>query len=240
MKYAIVSLLMAVTWALLGFMSTERFGRVPYWYLAGSFALTGGLYLVRPSLRYLKNAEGKLTALSWIVFLPYLVCARLSFFLNGLVFRSESNFDLIAENVYLGRWHSARETKVFDHLNIRAILDLTWELNEPGRLIKHRHYLSLPVLDGTAPSMAQLQTGVEWLRCHAAEGPVAVHCALGHGRSATVVVALLLATGRAATVDEAVKFVQQRRPMVALKREQYLLVTDYATGARDAARDEIR
>ena len=49
-----------------------------------------------------------------------------------------------------------------------------------------------------------------------AEAPVLVHCALGHGRSACVVIAHLLHAGRAATVGEALALVAERRPGVGL------------------------
>jgi protein-tyrosine phosphatase len=53
--------------------------------------------------------------------------------------------------------------------------------------------------------MQQIQRGVEWAQEQLAAGQsVYIHCAHGHGRSATVLAALLIATGQASTAEEAV------------------------------------
>jgi protein-tyrosine phosphatase len=57
----------------------------------------------------------------------------------------------------------------------------------------------------TAPDTLQIQQGVEWAQQQLADGqPVYIHCAHGHGRSATVMAALLIASGKARTAGEAV------------------------------------
>lgn len=56
-----------------------------------------------------------------------------------------------------------------------------------------------------APSPAAIQQGVEWVQRELAEGrSVYIHCAHGHGRSATVLAAVLIATGQSATAEQAV------------------------------------
>jgi protein-tyrosine phosphatase len=52
------------------------------------------------------------------------------------------------------------------------------------------------------------------------DGPVYVHCAAGHGRSAMFVAALLLASGRLASVSEAEAFMREKRPEVRLSSSQ--------------------
>ena len=51
-----------------------------------------------------------------------------------------------------------------------------------------------------------------------------VHCAVGHGRSAALVAAVLLARGRAASVDEAEAQMRQKRPRVGLGPSQKALL----------------
>lgn len=61
----------------------------------------------------------------------------------------------------------------------------------------------------TAPDTHQIQQGVDWAKEQlAAERSVYIHCAHGHGRSATVLAALLIATGQASTVEEAVEIMR--------------------------------
>jgi protein-tyrosine phosphatase len=69
---------------------------------------------------------------------------------------------------------------------------------------------------------------VAWLTERAGEGPVYVHCALGHGRSATVVVAYLVATGRAATVQEGLASLRSKRPGVSLLAPQLDVLMHYS------------
>jgi protein-tyrosine phosphatase len=56
-----------------------------------------------------------------------------------------------------------------------------------------------------APNAAQIQHGVEWTIRELDEGRSCyIHCAHGHGRSATVLGAVLMALGKARTAEEAV------------------------------------
>lgn len=62
---------------------------------------------------------------------------------------------------------------------------------------------------------------MRWAAQQVAAGrPVLVHCAHGHGRSATVLAAILIADGRAAGVAEAEALMQAQRPRVRLNRRQ--------------------
>ena len=63
--------------------------------------------------------------------------------------------------------------------------------------------------------------------------PVYVHCAEGHGRSATVVAALLLLTEQVSTVEEAISNVRQARPGVGLNRQQIALLRRVCRGSAD-------
>jgi hypothetical protein len=79
-----------------------------------------------------------------------------------------------------------------------AVLDMTCEL--PRRVFSSEalqvKYHCVPILDQTAPSPAQLCSAVRWCSEMRAEGmDVVVHCAFGHGRSATALVATLLCMG---------------------------------------------
>jgi len=79
----------------------------------------------------------------------------------------------------------------------------------------------MPVLDATAPTPGESSDAAAWLAGRVSGGPVYVHYALGHGRSATVVVAYLLATGQAATAEEGLALVRQKRPGVGLTRSNW-------------------
>ena len=56
-----------------------------------------------------------------------------------------------------------------------------------------------------APTLHQLDQAVEFCLGEAAEGrPLLIHCAHGHGRSATVMAACFLENSMAGTIDEAI------------------------------------
>lgn len=82
----------------------------------------------------------------------------------------------------------------------------------------------LPLLHAepdAAPTVAQLDAAVQWAEKQAASGrSVLVHCAHGHGRSATVLGAILLAEGHATSVDEAESLMQALRPRIRLNVRQ--------------------
>lgn len=98
------------------------------------------------------------------------------------------------------------------------MLDVTCEL--PLQLTPPA-YLNLAVWDTHAPTPAQIEQGVQWAVAQRAAGrPVLVHCAHGHGRSATVLGAILIAEGLAESAADAEALMKARRPRVRLNRRQ--------------------
>lgn len=71
--------------------------------------------------------------------------------------------------------------------------------------------------DGTGPELEALR---ELLRRLRDEDGVYVHCASGHGRSATLAIALLLDRGPAARVEDVEAQLRQRRPGIRLSAAQ--------------------
>jgi hypothetical protein len=70
-------------------------------------------------------------------------------------------------------------------------------------------FAPLPRFAPAAPNTQQIQRGVDWAQEQLAAGQsVYIHCAHGHGRSATVLAALLIATGRAHSAEEAVELMR--------------------------------
>src|SRR5262249_39640038 len=81
-----------------------------------------------------------------------------------------------------------------------------------------RNYLCLPTLDNTAPEEGAVREMVAVLA--GTTSAVYIHCAAGHGRSATVAAAVLLARGLASDVKEAEALLRKARPGVRLSPEQ--------------------
>jgi protein-tyrosine phosphatase len=177
-----------------------------------------------------KRANGRRFVWAWLVHWPYFVLTAFSYRLSRLIAR-ETAYVRVAPNVFLGRRLTAREALRAEAESWVAVLDLAAELPEPRVLRAVANYRSLPVLDATAMSPAQLCEAVEWLKRHAATGPVYVHCAMGHSRSALVVAAYLIAVGLAPDAPSALKQLRSLRSGVRLRRPQRRALNRFAEGA---------
>lgn len=185
---------------------------------AVAFTLVAIAYARDEPRLLLKHPGGRRRAWGWPVLGPFWLLCDVSLALCRLGGRPA--FVQVAPNLFLGRRLTAREARSPAAPDWHAVLDLAAELPEAGPLRTRPGYRSLPVLDARAPGPDDLASAVDWLIVRSAEGPVYVHCALGHGRSATVVVAYLMATGRVATIDEGIDRLARLRPGVGLSAVQ--------------------
>lgn len=167
-----------------------------------------------------KRPDGRLAAWSWLLLLPYHALSWTSLLL-GRALGGEAPCHEVAPGVWLGGRLLGREVAALD--GVRAVLDLTCELPEHPAL-RARGYRCLPVLDALPPPPPLLREAVAWLEARRVEGPVYVHCALGHGRSATVVAAWLVATGRAPDAAAATTALRRVRPGVRLGAHQRVAI----------------
>jgi hypothetical protein len=190
-----------------------------------SFLLVAVAYFGAGPRLLFKRTSGRRHPAAWLVHWPYFALTALSYRLSRLLAR-EAAYVEVAPNVFLGRRLTPREARRAE--GWLAVLDLVAELPEPRPLRDLANYRSLPVLDATAMSLDQLCDAVEWVGRHAATGPVYVHCALGHGRSALVAAAYLIAVGRAADAKSAEKYLRELRPGVRLHRSQRRTLARFA------------
>jgi protein-tyrosine phosphatase len=198
------------TWPVVGWFA------LVFLHAALSFLLLAVAYAGAGPGVLLKRASGRRPVAAWVLFAPY-------FLLNAVAFglyrwrSSQPAFVQVAPNLYFGRRLSAAEAATQPWA---GVLDLAAEFAESRPLRELAGYRSLPVLDATAPSEEQLRSAVAWITAAVATGPVYVHCALGHGRSACVVIAYLLAAGEVDTVAAGVKRLRALRPGVGLNASQ--------------------
>jgi dual specificity MAP kinase phosphatase len=96
---------------------------------------------------------------------------------------------------------------------VTAVVNLRDEFDDAEAGIAPEHYLYLPTVDDTPPTIAQLCQGVRFIHQQIdAGGQVYVHCMLGVGRSVTMVAAYLVATGM--TPVGALRTIRRRRPFI--------------------------
>jgi protein tyrosine phosphatase (PTP) superfamily phosphohydrolase (DUF442 family) len=118
-------------------------------------------------------------------------------------------FSRVADRIYVGGQLGgaradddgavAQDAAFLRSLGIRAVLDMRLEGRDEGpALAPHAIvYRRLKVQDHYAPSPAQLDEAVQFVRAFADHGmDIYVHCHVGQGRSPTVVMAYLISQGR--------------------------------------------
>jgi len=179
---------------------------------AGSFFVVAAAYLRLGPGVLGKRSDGSLPLSRILALLPY-------FLFTWGVWRllrlgPEPPHNLVAPGVVLGRLPLAHELPP----DVRLIVDLTAEFprTSAGRL--QCDYLCLPTLDAFVPSLDTCEALVRQVATH--PGPVLIHCAQGHGRSALVAGALLCLRGLANDADQAVAMMKCARPGVNLSASQ--------------------
>lgn len=218
LKYSLTFLMLSlacvtatlIAWDVIGWTS------VVFLCAALAFVLLAIAYAgVGPRL-LLKRSTGHRPAWGWLLFAPYFLLNAILFWLYRLN-SHEPAFAQVVPNLFFGRRLSTREAESVKWV---SALDLAGEFAEIPSLRALPGYRSLPVLDTTAPTEEQLRDASTWLARATESGPVYVHCALGHGRSACVVIAHLLLTGQVDTITEGTKLLQSLRPGVRLHPAQ--------------------
>ena len=68
---------------------------------------------------------------------------------------------------------------------------------------------------------------VDWLSKQQSKGPIFIHCAVGHGRSATIAAAFMVKENLASSADEALRVIKKIRPSVGLKPSQMAALEAY-------------
>ena len=217
-KYSLTFLMLATTCVFAGAVAWEvvHWPALPFLYVALSFALLSLAYAgVGPRL-LLKRASGRRSAWGWLLFGPYFLLTGMAFHLYR-VLSLELAFAQVMPNLFFGRRLTFQEAR---RLKWVGVLDLACEFEEIGLLRDSSGYRSLPVLDGTSPTEQQMRSVVGWLEEAVPSGPVFVHCALGHGRSACVVIAYLLSVGLVASAAEGEGLLRSLRRGVWLNATQ--------------------
>ncbi|MCB9687703.1 MAG: dual specificity protein phosphatase family protein [Alphaproteobacteria bacterium] len=157
-------------------------------WIALSFTLAAWGYASAGARVLGKRADGELPAWSFLIHGPFLLLGLVSmrlFHARG----TEHPWDEVVPGLWLGRRPMRSDRAAFARLGAVAVVDLCAELPASRALQGTERYLALPVLDAEAPTAEQLERGVAWLDAEIQRGPVYVHCALGHSRSATLIAA---------------------------------------------------
>lgn len=237
MAYALAFLLGGVGFVAVSVQQTGPLQWLAVW-TGLSCLWVGAAYAAGQPQMFGKAAGGRLHPAAWLALAPYHLFNEAIFGCSRWrMAKPAAQYTEVAPNLFLGRRLVGDESRTPAALAWRGVLDLTCEFTESHDLRQRPGYRCLPVLDGVPPSVAELQSAVAWLVEQLDAGPVYVHCALGRGRSATVVAAYLLQAGLAEDVAAAVASIRAKRRIALHARhlrrlEEFRAGCDLAGGVR--------
>ena len=211
-KYGLIFAMFGLLWLFAAFY----YGGVA-WILtwpASNFLVVAAGYLGIGPRVFAKRADGRLSIHALLFLLPFLLYTW-SMWHMLRIFSRESSIDQLVDGVWLGRRLLGHELPD----SVRRVIDLTAEFVEPPRIRGLPSYLCSPIMDAGVPSWEQLNSIVEWLR-EECEGDTLIHCAQGHGRTATIAAAFLIASGQCQGVNDAVSHIKTSRPTANLNATQ--------------------
>lgn len=197
--------------------------RYVFIWFAVAFAVVATAYGLGNPRLMMKRENGSQPVWSWIVLWPYFALAYASFWLHRTLKPRNVGMAEIAP----GLWFARRPSKSEAHANVSrwsGVLDLTAEFGKAP--VETEAYRCLPLLDGTAPTEAQLRDGAAWISERLQYGPVLVHCALGHGRTGCMVITWLMLNGHVGSVDDGISKLRALRSGVGLSRGQVSCVSN--------------
>jgi protein-tyrosine phosphatase len=214
-KYSLLFALMGLAQLYLGVQSGYVGG---IWFWSGmSFFIVAAGYGGLGAKIFGKRPDGTLRWWNVLLLLPYLLLTWSLWHLQRWLSKEPCHHQ-VAPNLWIGRRALCRELPN----GINLVVDLTAELAVPHGVKEGREYLCVPTLDSSVPERREFERILQAvLEC---KGGVYIHCANGHGRSATLVLAVLLASTRQETLKQAEAFLKQVRPGIGLHSQQRRLL----------------
>lgn len=136
-------------------------------------------------------------------------------------------FIKITPKLYVGPQLDKWGWQKLKKLGVTSIVNLRVERDDRDKGIHPEHYLWLPTIDHTSPTVEQLIKGAAFIKAHidAGEG-VYIHCAAGVGRAPLVAAAYLVSEGM--TVEQARIFLRERRPFISQSDTQKQRLIQFA------------
>ena len=182
-----------------------------------SLVMVGLAYGCLGPALFQKQADGSTSLCARVLLAPY----RLGAFLNSRCWTiGDAPAVEVIRGISIGRFPTAAD---LSGGAADTVVDLTAEFTAPRFRGRWRAF---PMLDLVAPSCADVNRAARAIEESRADGPVLVCCALGYGRSVTVLAAWLVRAGLAADARAALERLRQARPRLAVSRAQIAAIEE--------------
>lgn len=146
------------------------------------------------------------------------------------------NLSPLTPLLYVGGRFDAAQWPAMHALGIRAVLSLQDESEDSFAGPPPERTLRVPVVDFTAPTVAQIEDGVRFITAsHADNLPVLIHCHGGVGRAPLFAAAYLMAS-EGTPYLQALARVRAARPIIGPNAGQIRSLRDYERHLREQAR----
>jgi len=212
-RYCITFVLLGAGMLFAGLKTTSVFVQVPVLWLSADFVCVAVAYAFQWHGVFGKSTSGRMNLFRAITFGPFLALTWIVWQL-GVTLSRRVGWHEIAPGLFVGRRTSRKGLPV----GVNLVIDLTAEFPKVA-LDNEVEYRCLPTLDGSVPDSQRFIELATSVANHETEG-VFIHCANGHGRSVTLMAAVLLYRGIAKSIDEALSIIREARPAAHPNRSQ--------------------
>jgi predicted protein tyrosine phosphatase len=128
--------------------------------------------------------------------------------------------------LFVGSQFNARGKQRLEKNGITAVVNMRIEWDDAAHNLAFPHYLHLPTVDDTAPTVDDLETGIRFIRDSIQAGAkVYIHCGGGIGRAPTMAAAYLIAEG--SSLDQALAAIRKVRPFISITPPQMDLLRQF-------------
>lgn len=200
-------------------------------YLGACFLTLAAIYGLRAAGLNVEAALDRpvVSLIARAVLLPYPIIGAVALYISRW-FDREGLFNPVAPGLFIGRLPFPNELPQLRPAGIDAVLNLCWEFPRLSGVDR------APLLDGSPPTDGQFERAVQRVSQWRVEGRnVLIHCAQGHGRTATITAAVLIRLGLASDVDEALALIRAARPFAKPSRGQLAALRGYVAGRTPGA-----
>jgi hypothetical protein len=151
-------------------------------------------------------------------------------FITGIPFR---RYCQITPNVFVGPQYRTLGKKKLKKWGITGSVNMRTEYDDALYGLTFDQYCHLPTVDDQAPTLDQLERGIEFIHQVISKGgKVYIHCAGGIGRAPTMAAAYFIHQGM--QLEDAVELIRRTRPFIHIMPPQLDQLKMFEASQRDA------